>query len=41
MPEFVARVGAMVEELAKVGEVDRKAHGGWYEEVAREGEGEG
>ena len=40
MSEFVARVGAMVEELLKVGEVDRKAHGGWYEEVARAVEGE-
>jgi len=41
MSEFVARVGALVEEVVKVGEVDRKAHGGWYEEVARGVEGEG
>ncbi|KAI9801277.1 MAG: hypothetical protein M1833_002847 [Piccolia ochrophora] len=35
LPEFVGRIGAMVDELGRVAEVDRAAHGTWYEEVAR------
>lgn len=34
LPEFVGRIGAVVEELAKVAEVDRAGHGRWYDEVA-------
>lgn len=34
LPEFVGRVGAVVDELAKVAEVDRGSHGKWYDEVA-------
>jgi hypothetical protein len=33
-PEFVQKVGAMVEEVARVGRLDRDAHGLWYESVA-------
>ncbi|KAF1991285.1 hypothetical protein K402DRAFT_389457 [Aulographum hederae CBS 113979] len=36
IPEFVNQVGAIVDQLARISEVDRKAHGVWYEEVARE-----
>ncbi|MCJ1369409.1 hypothetical protein MMC20_000620 [Loxospora ochrophaea] len=36
LPEFIARVGGLVEELGKVAEVDRGAHGMWYDEAARE-----
>lgn len=35
LPEFVHRVGAMVEEVSKVGMLDRAAHGMWYESVAK------
>ncbi|KAI9761133.1 MAG: hypothetical protein M4579_001180 [Chaenotheca gracillima] len=34
LPEFVGRVGEMVELLGKVGEVDRAAHAKWYDEIA-------
>ena len=34
MPEFVARIGEMVNELGRVAEVDREAHGEWYDKVA-------
>ena len=34
MPEFVARIGDIVQELGKVADVDREAHGKWYDEVA-------
>ena len=34
LPEFVGRVGAVVDELAKMAEVDRESHGRWYDEVA-------
>ncbi len=36
LPEFVSQVTAICEELGKVGEVDRKCHGKWYEEIAEE-----
>lgn len=36
LPEFVTQVGEIVDQLSKVGEVDRKAHGKWYEELAEE-----
>lgn len=35
LPEFVQRVGEMVSLLGRIGEVDRRAHGMWYEGVAR------
>jgi hypothetical protein len=34
LPEFVQKVGGIVEEVAKVGTLDRDAHGLWYESVA-------
>ncbi|KAL8676973.1 MAG: hypothetical protein Q9186_006564, partial [Xanthomendoza sp. 1 TL-2023] len=33
LPEFVVQVGAMVEELQKVADVDREAHGKWYDGI--------
>ena len=41
LPEFVQRVGGIVEEMGKVGALDREAHGLWYETVAREVDGAG
>ncbi|TVY82480.1 T-complex protein 11-like protein [Lachnellula suecica] len=38
LPEFVQRVGAIVEEMGKVGALDRQAHGLWYEVVAKNAE---
>ena len=35
MPEYVARIGDIVQELSKVADVDREAHGRWYDEVAQ------
>ena len=40
LPEFVQRVGGMVEEVSRVGAVDRQAHGSWYEDVAAKIEAE-
>lgn len=34
LPEFVQRVGAMVDEVSRVGALDREAHGAWYEVIA-------
>ncbi|MCJ1452687.1 hypothetical protein MMC28_003030 [Mycoblastus sanguinarius] len=34
MTEFVGRIGDIVQELGKVADVDREAHGKWYDEVA-------
>ncbi|KAI1343871.1 IQ calmodulin-binding domain-containing protein [Xylariaceae sp. FL0016] len=34
LPEFVERVREMVDEIARVGAVDREAHGIWWEGVA-------
>ncbi len=34
MVEFVPRISELVEEVCKVGEVDRASHGRWYEEIA-------
>jgi hypothetical protein len=34
LPEFVQRVGGMVEEIGRVGALDREAHGTWYEDIA-------
>lgn len=31
LPEFVVHIGALVDELQKVAEVDREAHGKWYD----------
>ncbi|EHK98010.1 putative T-complex protein 11-like protein 1 [Glarea lozoyensis 74030] len=39
LPEFVQRVGAIVDEVGRVGVLDREAHGLWYEEVAQHVEG--
>lgn len=36
LPEFVSQVGDICEQLSKVSDVDRKAHGKWYEEIAEE-----
>ncbi|KAL8750509.1 MAG: hypothetical protein Q9184_006403 [Pyrenodesmia sp. 2 TL-2023] len=33
LPEFVVHIGAVVDELHKVAEVDREAHGKWYDGV--------
>ena len=41
LSEFIGRVGELVDRLVRVSEVDRKAHGVWYETVAREVEGLG
>jgi len=35
MPEFVGRIGDIVQELGRVADVDREAHGKWYDEVAK------
>ncbi|KAF4627944.1 hypothetical protein G7Y89_g10207 [Cudoniella acicularis] len=35
LPEFVQRVGAIVDEVGRVGALDRQAHGVWYEVVAK------
>jgi len=34
LPEFVVQIGALVEELTKVADVDRAAHGKWYDDIA-------
>lgn len=34
LPEFVGKIGGIVEELGKVGALDRAAHGAWYEQIA-------
>jgi hypothetical protein len=36
LPEFVSQVGDIVDQLGKISQVDRAAHGKWYEEVAEE-----
>lgn len=36
LPEFVSQVAEICDQLGKVGEVDRKCHGKWYEEIAEE-----
>ncbi|CAI6338379.1 unnamed protein product [Periconia digitata] len=36
LPEFTTQVGDICEQLTKVSEVDRRAHGRWYEEIAEE-----
>ena len=36
LPEFVARIGAIAEELGRVGTVDREAHGRWYDEIEKQ-----
>jgi hypothetical protein len=36
LAEFVPQVADICEQLSKLGEVDRKAHGKWYEEIAEE-----
>lgn len=34
LAEFVGEIGRLVDELAIVGEVDRAAHGKWYDEIS-------
>ena len=34
LPEFVERIREMVDEVSRVGNVDREAHGGWWETIA-------
>lgn len=34
LPEFVQKVGGMVDEVNRVGTLDRESHGPWYEMVA-------
>lgn len=36
LAEFVAQIGAMVDELQKVGDVDREAHKTWYDGIVAE-----
>lgn len=36
LPEFGSQVAEICEQLGKIGEVDRKCHGKWYEEIAEE-----
>ncbi|KAJ8110298.1 hypothetical protein OPT61_g6827 [Boeremia exigua] len=36
LAEFVPQVADICEQLSRVGEVDRKAHGKWYEEIAEQ-----
>jgi hypothetical protein len=38
LPEFVARVGSMVEDVRSLGNVDRAAHGRWYEDIEQRAE---
>lgn len=35
MPESVARIGDIIQELGRIADVDREAHGQWYDEVAK------
>ncbi|KAL8666779.1 MAG: hypothetical protein Q9168_007423 [Polycauliona sp. 1 TL-2023] len=35
LAEFVVQIGAMVDELQRVADVDREAHGKWYDEVIK------
>ncbi|KAL8715311.1 MAG: hypothetical protein Q9225_006418 [Loekoesia sp. 1 TL-2023] len=37
LPEFVVYIGALVDELQKVADVDREAHGRWYDDVIKAG----
>jgi hypothetical protein len=41
LPEFVGQVGDIVDLLTRMSEVDRKSHGMWYEQVAKEVEAMG
>lgn len=41
LPEFVSQVGDICDLLTRVSEVDRKAHGKWYEQIAEELDAEG
>ncbi|KAK7608083.1 T-complex protein 11-domain-containing protein [Phyllosticta paracitricarpa] len=36
LPEFVGQVGELVDLLGRIGEVDRAAHGSWYDKIAAE-----
>ncbi|KAF2759786.1 hypothetical protein EJ05DRAFT_537021 [Pseudovirgaria hyperparasitica] len=41
LPEFMNHVGEIVDGLGRIGDVDRRAHGPWYEQVQREVEAAG
>jgi hypothetical protein len=41
LPEFIGQVGEIVDTLNRLSEVDRQAHGVWYEQVAAECEAMG
>lgn len=41
LSEFVGRIGDLVEEVRKVGEVDRASHARWYEEIAQRADADG
>ncbi|KAI9714455.1 MAG: hypothetical protein M1820_000416 [Bogoriella megaspora] len=36
LPEFSSQVGQIVETLGRISDVDRRAHGTWYDDIARE-----
>lgn len=38
LPEWVTKVGAIVEMMRRVGVCDRDSHGAWYEVVAGKAE---
>jgi hypothetical protein len=40
LPEFVHKIGDMVDEIGRVGSLDRESHGRWYEEIAKKSEEE-
>jgi len=40
LPEFVQKIGGMVDEIGRVGALDREGHGAWYEIVANKVEAE-
>ncbi|KAK9798877.1 hypothetical protein AB5N19_00668 [Seiridium cardinale] len=40
LPEFVERVREIVDELARVGAIDREAHGVWWESIAEKADKE-
>lgn len=40
LPEFIGRIGEIVDEIAKVGHVDRASHGRWYEQIASDADRE-
>lgn len=41
LSEFVSQVGEMVNLMGRIGDVDRSAHGSWYEQIQKEVESAG